>query len=301
MERLALTQFDVRYRELRLHSPESMRAVRGSVTRQGVLMPLVANQLEDGTAVLLDGFKRLEVLRELGEPSAPVRFVRLSEIEAAVAMVEYNAPHRGLSALEEGWLVKRLHRTHRVPLSAIAEMLGHHKSWASRRLALVERMCPSVQDDLRLGLLHGSAARELVRLPRGNQAAVAQAVRRHGLTARQTGHLVAHYLAAPDETTRQTLLSEPDAHVAPVPAPPLRPSRLPDAWERFRELLRRLEQTALRVTGETRRWRSVSLDGRLRDELFEPVSRATSAAAEVAAELEVVGTAWGLLGQESDS
>lgn len=301
MEALALEQLDLRYRHLRLRRPETLRALRRSVGRQGMLRPLVANQLEDGTAVLLDGFKRLEVLRELGETTAPVRLVRLTAVEAAVAMVEYNAPHRGLSALEEGWLVQRLHRSHRVPLSGIAEMLGHHKSWASRRLALVERMCPSLQDDLRLGLLHGSAARELVRLPRGNQPAVAHAVQREGLTARQTGELVRRYLAAPDETSRQELLSDPSAGVAPPPAPPSRPLRLPDAWERFRELLTRLEQTAVRVTGETRTWRAVALDERVRTGLAEPLSRATSAASEVAEALATVSAAWGLVERERAS
>lgn len=48
-----------------------------------------------------------------------------------------------------------------------------------RRLALVERLSEPVREDLRLGLLTPTMARELVRLPQGNQAEVAEVVQRH--------------------------------------------------------------------------------------------------------------------------
>ena len=40
-----------------------------------------------------------------------------------------------------------------------AELLGRHKSWVCRRLALLERLCAEAQAELRLGLLSvGSGA-----------------------------------------------------------------------------------------------------------------------------------------------
>jgi hypothetical protein len=61
--------------------------------------------------------------------------------------------------------------------------LGQHKSWVCRRLALLERLADEAKTELRLGLLAPSLARQLVRLPVGNQAAVLTTVRREALTA----------------------------------------------------------------------------------------------------------------------
>ena len=41
----------------------------------------------------------------------------------------------------------------------VAELLGRHKSWVCRRLALVEKLSNEAREDLRLGLLSTTAAR----------------------------------------------------------------------------------------------------------------------------------------------
>ncbi len=53
-----------------------------------------------------------------------------------------------------------------------AQLLNKHKSWVCRRLALLERLGPEAQAELRLGLMSPGLARQLTRLPTGNQAAV---------------------------------------------------------------------------------------------------------------------------------
>jgi hypothetical protein len=54
----------------------------------------------------------------------------------------------------------------------VPELLGRHKSWACRRLALIERLGPKAKDELRVGLLTPTAARQIVRLRQGNQTEV---------------------------------------------------------------------------------------------------------------------------------
>ena len=68
---------------------------------------------------------------------------------------------------------------------------------------------------MRLGLISATVARELVRLPRGNQDAVAQVVARRGLTTRQTSRLVDTLLATPQDQWPKLL------EQVSVPAPSL--------------------------------------------------------------------------------
>ncbi len=63
-------------------------------------------------------------------------------------------------------MVRGLCREMKLTQVQVAELLGRHKSWVCRRLALAERLAEPVQDDMRLGLVNATVARELARLPR---------------------------------------------------------------------------------------------------------------------------------------
>jgi hypothetical protein len=89
-----------------------------------------------------------------------------------------------------------------------AELLGRHKSWVCRRLALLEKLSVVVRGDLEVGVLTPSLARQLLRLPVGNQGDVLIAVRREALTVTEVQGVVDLWLGAAGQTQRQQLLSE---------------------------------------------------------------------------------------------
>lgn len=139
-EQVPIEALDERYRALRLPRPEVMESLRRSVVARGLLHPVVVNRTAEGRAVVLDGFKRVAVLRELSTRDVPVRWVMLEAAQAEASILAYNAPHRGLTELEEAWLVRSLVRAHRLSQTKVAALLSRHKSWVCRRLALVERL-----------------------------------------------------------------------------------------------------------------------------------------------------------------
>lgn len=207
---VAVASLDTRFRELRLAAPAQLSRLRTSVERDGIRNPLlVSSGIEAGCQVLVDGFKRVRVLRELGTETAPAIVLDLDQTAAQVAMVQCNVPHRGLSDLEEAWIVRSLCRQHHLPQVTVGKLLARDKSWVCRRLQLAERLDPEVQDEIRLGLVSVSVARELARLPRGNQVPVMQALRRHGLSSRQTAWLVGGLLGTDDPAARRDLLEDP--------------------------------------------------------------------------------------------
>jgi hypothetical protein len=130
-----------------------------------------------------------------------------------------------LSELEEAWLVRALYRDDRLTQPQIAQLLGRHKSWVYRRMVLAEGLADEVAADVRLGLLSATSAREVGRLPRGNQPKAAQVIMRRGLTTRQAMRLVDQLLAAADDRARAAVLA--DAERTSVPAAPPQPRRLP--------------------------------------------------------------------------
>jgi ParB-like chromosome segregation protein Spo0J len=196
-----------RLSHLRLCGPKAMQRVQQSLSRHGQLGPLTVWRSGNAGLEVLDGFKRLGAARELGWTELRIRELSGDGVEAKVAVALLNEG-RGLTELEQGWLVRALYREERLPQPRIAQLLGRDKSWVYRRLALVEGLDEEVVAYVRLGLLSARAAAEISRLSRDNQRAAAERAMQGGLTAAQVGRLVGALLACPDPESRARLFSE---------------------------------------------------------------------------------------------
>lgn len=219
-DEVAIAQLDQRYASLRLVAPDELGRVRASIERMGILSPvLVATAVEATRIVLVDGFKRVRVATDRGDAVMWVRRAALDAAGAKVAMVAANAGHHGLSDLEEAWIVRSLYREHGLTQVEIGKALRHDKSWVSRRLMLAERLESALQDDIRLGLLSPTVARELARLPRGNQVAMAATIQTHELTSKQAHRIVTELLRTADPAARAEVLADPLRFLAVLELP----------------------------------------------------------------------------------
>lgn len=228
---------------LRLRTPELLSTLERSLKRHGQLEPIVVFACGELLEVI-DGFKRLQLARQLGWERLRVRVCDLEPVQAKLLLPVLHA-QRGLSALEEAWLLLSLYRDHGLSQGRIAAELGKHKSWVSRRLLLVEQLTDSVQTQVRLGLVVPRAAMVLAALPRGNQQAAADIVTSRALTVRQTELLVADVLGcrgSAELTQRLAQWQEQGPRVASVRKPPPAKLRSEADWMC-------LDITTLRATG----------------------------------------------------
>jgi ParB-like chromosome segregation protein Spo0J len=219
-DEVAIGQLDQRYANLRLASPEELGRVRTSVERMGILSPvLVATAVEATQVVLVDGFKRVRIATDRGDPMVWVKRAALDAPGAKVAMIATNVGHSGLRDLEEAWIVRSLCRDHGLTQVEVGKALRRDKSWVCRRLMLAERLEGVLQDDIRLGLLSSSVARELVRLPRGNQIRMAATIRAHELTSKQAHRIVTELLRTTDPAARDEVLGDPLRYLGAIELP----------------------------------------------------------------------------------
>ena len=203
-----LSALDERYARLRVAQPRQTKAMVESLRRYGQLSPVVACQRGERVA-LVDGHKRLSAARALELETLTVKVLPLGERAAVAAVYGLNRGGRGLVDLEEAMVVQELIRQQGMTQPEVGELLGHDKSWVSRRLMLVERLCDEVRDDVRVGLIPASVAREVARLPRGNQPEVAAAVHKNGLTCRDAALLVQLFEGTTVRAQQEALLSSP--------------------------------------------------------------------------------------------
>lgn len=248
---VVLATLGERFSALRVCDAALLASMRRSLERHGQLAPVTlfahGEQLE-----ILDGFKRVRAARALGWPQLVARVDDVTGVEAKLRLRELHQG-RGLTELEEAWLVRSLYREDRMSMPQIGLAFGRHKSWVWRRLMLAEALEPIVQADVRLGLLAPRAAVAVSRLPRGNQQAASAVVVRRGLTVRQTELLVDEVFAERDAAAREGLLARRLVGPLPQKPPGPRPSRAVRSeadWMsadvlRLRELAGRLEARLL--------------------------------------------------------
>lgn len=206
---LALESLDERLQRYRLVQPKLEKQMTQSLKDYGQVSPIITCQLE-GQTVLVDGFKRLHAARSLkGFTHLTARTLEIDEQTAKAALFNLNRIVGRPVELEEAWIIYALVREDGLQQIEVARMLGRHKSWVSRRLALIERLCDEARESLRLGLMTPTQARHLTRLPRGNQKAVMATATNAALTSRELSDVVDLLTASSTTEQQDFVLTKP--------------------------------------------------------------------------------------------
>ncbi len=281
---VTLAELGQRYRRYRLADPEAEEAMAGSLRRWGQLAPVVAC-VRSEKLELLDGFKRHAAARQIAGMTLSVRVLEVDEPTAKAAILGLNRGQRATRELEEAWIVQGLVRDDQMTQVEAAHLLGRHKSWVCRRLALLEKLSVAVKEDLRLGLVGPSLARQLVRLPAGNQEALLALTRRETLTAQEVSGVIDLLQGASPEQAA-FVLQKPREALALVHGMPtaLRDPRLSRAGNWLAKHLTQALEALVRVEN----WQRTPNERELRSqdrEILQPLLARVGDQANVVAEL----------------
>lgn len=181
--------------EFRLIQPEAVRSMELSMRSTGQLQPVILLKNEGGYHII-DGIKRYRSALELGLQELQSLVFEVDMVMAKAMILHYNRHNSSLSMYEQGLIVRSLVQDHGMSQREVARALRQSHSWVCRRLSLIERLLPEVQDALRMGEITVSHGRELVKLPRGNQGQALEVVTRERLTSRECAIVVERLLKA---------------------------------------------------------------------------------------------------------
>jgi ParB-like chromosome segregation protein Spo0J len=287
---LRLDQIGESYGRYRLHVPELERGMMRSLESYGQLAPIVVVLAGDRWE-LIDGFKRLGAARKLPEMDGLVaRRIETDERTAKAAIYGLNRAGGRTREIEEAWIVHALVREDGLAQVEVAELLGRHKSWVCRRLALIEKLGPEARADLQVGLLTPTAARQLVRLPAGNQADILELVRREGLSTNELTGIVDLWIQCPARIQQQYILQHPREALAQekgVDLPSHDPRLSPAGnrvFEQLGTLLRQLARMEVWLAHQGRTAITAE-DRRILQPRFERLSRDAASVAEHSADM----------------
>lgn len=192
----------------RLIRPGQVNSMARSLESMGQLHPVITRKCETGYQ-LIDGFKRYYAAEQLQIPDLFASVIEANEASCKAMILNYNKASNSLLDYEEAMVVYSLKHEDLLSQKEIATLLGCSASWVCRRISLKERLEESVVSQLRLGKITTSHAREIVKLPRGNQSLVTRSIIDNNVTSRQSAILVGLYLKSGNNKERDYLLRCP--------------------------------------------------------------------------------------------
>jgi ParB/RepB/Spo0J family partition protein len=264
---LELHQLSLRYERLRKRSPREERALLVSLSEIGQQLPVVVIE-ETPSFILIDGYKRVRAMKRLARDTVRATCWQMAEAEALLLERSLRRGHE--DALDQAWLLAELQERYQWSLEELARRFERSKSWVSGRLALLQTLPVSIQEQIRVGSLSAHAAMKyLVPLARVNAAAaqsLATALTPLKPTSRQVGALYAGWQAGTIRT-RELIEQSPQIYLQ---AQATRETPPPSLTQRFLQDLGALGGIARRAHR--------TLEGRLLGSLQESELNEVSAA-----------------------
>lgn len=167
----------------------SLNELAASIKAQGVMQPILARLLPDGSHEIIAGERRWRAAQLAGLSQVPVLVRKVADNAAlAMALIE-NIQREDLNPLEEAVGIQRLIDEFQMTHQTAADAVGRSRSAASNLLRLLNLSQP-VQAMLMEGDLDMGHARALLVLEGAAQIAAANKIVLNGLSVREAEKLV---------------------------------------------------------------------------------------------------------------
>ena len=210
---LEFHQLDRCWEHLRVRHPARQRRLLASLADSGQQTPIVVVSAGDQTDryVVIDGYKRIAALEQLGRDTVEAVVWPMSEA-AAVLLDRSLRLSEHETALEVGWLLQELEQRFGYSLDELARRFDRSVTWVSRRLALVELLPEAIQQQVREGKIAAQAAMKFL-VPVARQSLedcqrMAAIFAEHHCDTREAGQLYAAWRRG-SAAIRKRILDDP--------------------------------------------------------------------------------------------
>jgi ParB family transcriptional regulator, chromosome partitioning protein len=211
---LEFHQLDRRWEHLRVRHAARQRRLLASLAEVGQQTPIVVVSAEGQVDryVVIDGYKRIAALEQLGRDTVEAVVWPMSEA-AAVLLDRSLRLSEHETALEVGWLLAELEQRFGYGLDELARRFDRSVSWVSRRLALVEVLPEAIQQQVREGKILAQVALKFL-VPVARQSLedcqrMAAIFAQHHCETREAGQLYSAWRKG-SPAVRKRILDDPE-------------------------------------------------------------------------------------------
>lgn len=187
-----------------------------SVSRYGVLQPILLRKLPDEGYELIAGERRLRAAKAAGLPKIPALVREFGDAEVSeIALIE-NLQREDLSVVEEARAYQRLIKEFGLKQEELSSRLGRSRSHIANTMRLLN-LPEEIQDWLMSGVLTAGQARPLLAIEdREVQVRAADYIQEHELSARQCEDLAKRLTENPAALPQQEQEEKPEKPEADI-------------------------------------------------------------------------------------
>ncbi len=181
--------------------PKEMQELVDSLTRHGMIQPIVARQKGDRYE-LIAGERRLRAAVQAGWEEVPAHILVVEDREMAELALTENMQRKDLNPIEKAVAFQNYLDCYECTHEDLAKRLGLDRSTITNLLRLLD-LPKELQQAVRQGVLSHSHARTLLPLEEGEQIECANRIMKEDWSVRQTEDFVKKILAGDTQVTGQ--------------------------------------------------------------------------------------------------
>ena len=197
------------YQPRRHMDQDALDELANSISKQGVLQPIVARKLSSGDYEIIAGERRWRAAQQAGLDHVPVVVRKLSDEDAMVVGLIENLQREDLNPIEEARGMQRLIEEFTMTHQQVADSVSRSRAAVSNLLRLLSLQA-DVSSLLEQGQLDMGHARALLALDEGLQHKAAQKIVKSGMSVRQAEQLVRRLQEDRSSQVSKTKVKDPD-------------------------------------------------------------------------------------------
>lgn len=144
-------------------NPEAIAELAESIKSQGIIQPLIVEEIIPGKYSIIAGERRFRAAKEAGLKEIPVIVRKLSELERIQMSLIENIQRENLNPIEEATAYQYLIQRSGMTQEQVAEKVGKSRSTIANSLRLLS-LNDSIKDDIISGIITAGHARAILSL-----------------------------------------------------------------------------------------------------------------------------------------
>lgn len=193
IEEISISQLTPgRFQPRQIFNEESLCELAESITRFGILQPILVCPLQDNQYEIIAGERRFQAAQKAGLSTVPCLIKTFSEQDsAAIALIE-NIQRENLNPIDEAEAINALIDQHQMTHQVIAQVLGKSRSTITNVVRLLQ-LCDDVKQLLKEKAIDMGHARALLSLPHEHQQRFANNIVQQKWSVRETERMVQQF------------------------------------------------------------------------------------------------------------
>lgn len=167
---------------------EDLKELSNSIKREGLIQPILAREMGDGTFQIIAGERRWQASKRAGLKTVPVQVKNVDDDKALELALIENIQRTDLNPIEEAYAYKRLMERNKMTQADIAQAVSKGRSTIANALRLLE-LPEEAQKLLFEDQITAGHARAILSAPKENRSSLTQKVIDNNLSVREAEQL----------------------------------------------------------------------------------------------------------------